>query len=142
MPSDLRGRSAGARRKLGLNDSIIMNPIQSHYRLKKPCANCPFRKEGAIDLEPGRLEQIVDTLVRDDYSTFQCHKIVHSELGGEWDDEGNYKPSGKEPMCAGACAYLMKAGRPTVGMRLAFVTGNAKPNDWINVYHEVVDVMS
>lgn len=123
-----------------MNDSIIMNPIQSHYRLKKPCANCPFRKEGAIVLEPGRLEQIVDTLVRDDYSTFQCHKIVHSELGGVWDDEGNYKPSGKEPMCAGACAFLMKVGRPTVGMRLAFVTGDATQNDWIEIYDLIIDL--
>lgn len=125
-----------------MNDSNVMNPIQNHYRLKKPCANCPFRKEGAIDLEPGRLEQIVDTLVKDDYSTFHCHKIVHSEMGGEWDEYGNYKASGKEAMCAGACAYLMKAGRPTVGMRVAFVTGFAKPSDWIAVYNEVVDVAS
>jgi len=38
-----------------------------HYRLKKPCANCPFRNQGAISLAPGRLEGIIDTLLGDDY---------------------------------------------------------------------------
>ena len=51
-----------------------MNPIKQHFRLKKPCANCPFLKEGAIPLSRGRLEGIISTLIEDDQSTFQCHK--------------------------------------------------------------------
>ncbi|MDF5404448.1 hypothetical protein P3681_25155, partial [Vibrio parahaemolyticus] len=35
----------------------------NHLRLKKPCANCPFRKEGAIELAPGRLEGIINDIV-------------------------------------------------------------------------------
>ncbi|MGX4925847.1 hypothetical protein ACUYF2_24335 (plasmid) [Escherichia coli] len=94
----------------------------NHLRLKKPCANCPFRKEGAIELAPGRLEGIINDIVENDMTTFHCHKTVHSKSGGEWDEEGNYAPSGQESMCAGAAAYLMKIGRPTVAMRIAFGT--------------------
>lgn len=116
-----------------------MNPIKQHFRLKKPCANCPFLKEGAIPLSRGRLEGIISTLIEDDYSTFQCHKTVHSKQGGNWGDEGNYEPSGHESMCAGAAAYLMKKGRPTVGMRFAFATGDASPYDWDSVREIVID---
>ena len=116
-----------------------MNPITQHFRLKKPCANCPFLKEGAISLSPGRLEGIASSLVKDDHSTFPCHKAVHSKRGGDWDEEGNYSPSGHESMCAGAAAYLMKKGRPTVGMRFAFATGDASPSYWDSVIELVID---
>ncbi len=92
------------------------------FALRTPCSNCPFRIEGAIELEPGRLEGIVEELVRDDWSTFHCHKTVYSNSGGDWGEDGQYEPSGKESMCAGAAAYLHKIGRPTVAMRLAFAT--------------------
>ncbi|HGW3237511.1 TPA: hypothetical protein ACNKCC_005820, partial [Klebsiella pneumoniae] len=49
----------------------------NHLRLKKPCANCPFRKEGAIELAPGRLEGIINDIVENDMTTFHCHKTVH-----------------------------------------------------------------
>ncbi|HFH4447332.1 TPA: hypothetical protein ACTL7U_006433, partial [Pseudomonas aeruginosa] len=64
---------------------------------------------------------------------------VHSKRGGNWDDEGNYNPSGHESMCAGAAAYLMKKGRPTVGMRFAFATGDAAPGDWDSAREVVID---
>lgn len=115
------------------------NLFAHHLRLKKPCANCPFRLKGAIDLEPGRLDGIVDSLLKDDMSTFQCHKTTHSKKGGEWDDDGNYTPSGEEAMCAGAAALLMKRGRPTVGMRIAFVTRAASPDQWDAVFNEIID---
>ncbi|HBX5175140.1 TPA: hypothetical protein MH391_21585 [Klebsiella pneumoniae] len=35
---------------------------ENHLRLKKPCANCPFKKEGAIELAPGRLEGIINDI--------------------------------------------------------------------------------
>jgi hypothetical protein len=116
-----------------------MNNLDVHYKLKKPCSNCPFRREGAIDLMPGRLEGIINHLIVDDYSTFQCHKTVHSRSGGDWDDDGNYNPSGNESMCAGAAAYLMKIKRPTVGMRIAFAAGFAQPNDWEPIYPIVIE---
>lgn len=117
----------------------MLDPLANHLKLKRPCANCPFLKEGAIDLRPGRLEGIIDDLLENDYSTFQCHKTVHSRIGGSFDEDGNYNASGKESMCAGAAAYLMKKGRPTVGMRVAFVTGAAKPTDWDESQALVID---
>lgn len=115
------------------------DPFKHHLRLRKPCGNCPFLVEGAIELQPGRVERIIETLLTDDRSTFQCHKTVHSARGGEWDDEGNYMPSGHEAMCAGAAAFLMKRGRPTVGMRIAFALGAAQPDQWDAVAHQVIN---
>lgn len=98
------------------------------FRLRKPCGNCPFRKTGAIELQPGRLEGIVADLRDNDMSTFQCHKTVHnSKTGGEWSEEGDYEPSGNEAMCAGAILYLEKIGRPSVGMRIGRVLGVYDP---------------
>lgn len=117
------------------------NPIKDFYRLKTPCSNCPFRKVGAIHLESGRLQEIISELLSDDHKAFLCHKVVHSNKGGEWDDEGNYLPSNKEAGCAGAHGYLYKIGRPTVGMRLAFATRNSTPSDWEAIADEIIDVM-
>lgn len=98
------------------------------FRLKKPCANCPFKAKGAIDLEPGRLAGIVEQLRQDDWSTFSCHKSVHNpKTGGTWDDEGVYTPSGKEAMCAGAMLFLEQIGRPSVGMRIGQLMGLYDP---------------
>ncbi|MFL1481387.1 hypothetical protein [Pseudomonas grimontii] len=115
------------------------DPFEHHLRLKRPCANCPFLKQGSIELRPGRLQGIIADLVDDDHSTFPCHKTVHSAQGGDWDDDGNYSPSGHEAMCAGAAAYLMKHGRPTLSMRIAFHTGEVDPTAWDEVKTLVVD---
>jgi hypothetical protein len=115
--------------------------FSQHYRLKQPCSNCPFRKEGAIELMPGRLAGIAQGLIKDDSSTFQCHKTVHSRKGGEFDDNGNYTPSGNEAMCAGAAAYLMKQGRPTIGMRLVFMTKTVPVSFWDEAKDLVVDLV-
>jgi hypothetical protein len=116
------------------------NIIDKHFKLRRPCNNCPFLKEGAIDLMPGRLDGIIDTLVSDDYSTFQCHKTVHnSKTGGEWDDDGNYRASGEESMCAGAMIYLEKLGRPTVGMRLGRLLGAYTPTLLAPHFDSVID---
>ena len=117
-----------------------MNDLNRSLRLKRPCANCPFLKVGAIELAPGRLDGIIDSLTTNDFQTFQCHKTVHSPRGGTWDEEGEtYTASGHESMCAGAAAYLMKHQRPTVEMRLGFVTGTAKPTDWDDAMSLVID---
>lgn len=116
-----------------------MDVITNHYQLKRPCSNCPFRKKGAIYLVPGRLEGIIKDITDDDTKTFYCHKTVHHNNGGEWDDDNNYNPSGNEMMCAGAAAYLMKIKQPTVGMRIAFVVGAAKVNDWDDTFDEIIE---
>jgi hypothetical protein len=91
----------------------------AYFKLRKPCSNCPFLKDGAIELNPGRVEGIIEDLLVDDHSSFYCHKTVHNDKsGGEWDEEGEYHATGKESMCAGAMIYLEKVGRPNVPMRL------------------------
>jgi hypothetical protein len=104
--------------------------IAKHFRLKTPCANCPFRREGAIELAPGRLDGIMQGLLANDQDTFHCHKTVHSSRGGVWNEHGDYQPSGHEAQCAGAAAFLLKAGRPSVLMRLAMMAGAIRPGHW------------
>ncbi len=83
------------------------------FKLKAPCGNCPFLREGALPLRDGRVEDIARTLVLDDYSTFSCHKTLPHQR----------KTKGPEAHCAGALIYLEKAKRPSVWMRLAASTG-------------------
>lgn len=115
------------------------DPLQHHFRLKKPCKNCPFRREGGIELRPGRLEQIVKNLLENDHDSFVCHKTVDYSNEERWDENGRYEMTQRESMCAGAAALLMKRGRPTVGMRLAFLTGSASPDDWDQIQAEIID---
>lgn len=117
----------------------MTDPFKHHLRLKRPCSNCPFLKRGAIALQPGRLDGIIAGLISDDSSTFECHKTVHCDRGGEWDGDDNYTPSGHEAMCAGAAAYLLKRGRTTQVMRFAFVLGVASPGDWDEAKQLVIE---
>jgi hypothetical protein len=116
--------------------------MQRHFALKAPCNNCPFRVETSMDLEPGRLNGIISTLVNDDHSTFQCHKTVHHANGGDWDDEGNYVASGNEAMCAGAAIYLEKLRRPTVAMRLGRVYSAHDPEKTRKHHADVISPIS
>lgn len=124
-----------------MNDKKTLGDVTEHYfKLKKPCANCPFKIKGAIELRPGRMQGIIDDLMGSDYSSFPCHKTTG---GGEEieDDEGeiSYKPTGNERMCAGAAALLMKRGQPSVGMRMAFAFGTATPTDWDEIKPLIID---
>lgn len=92
-----------------------------NVNMKKPCSNCPFLKKGAISLAPGRMDGIIEDLKSSDHQNFMCHKTVHSKKGGDWDDEGNYTPSGKESMCMGSAAYMFKHGHPSVMLRIAIM---------------------
>ena len=43
---------------------------------KRPCSNCPFRSDGqGIELQPGRLDEIIQGMLSDDQRTFVCHKL-------------------------------------------------------------------
>lgn len=122
-----------------MNAAVKIDLVRAHFRLSKPCANCPFRKQGAIELEPGRVEEIIDDLMQNDMSTFHCHKTVHHPKGGDWDDHGQYTPSGHEAMCAGAAIYLEKLRRPTVAMRIGRVTGLYMPESLQPHFGDVID---
>lgn len=76
---------------------------------KRPCANCPFRCDGAgIELNPGRLEGIVSGLLADDQQTFVCHKTLDTS---------------QRMTCAGAIGVMSKLGRLPVIARLGLVYG-------------------
>lgn len=109
------------------------------FLLKKPCGNCPFLKDGAIDLAPGRFDGIKAELLHDDTKIFQCHKTVHSAKGGEWDDDGNYHASGQESHCVGALIYLEKVGRPNVAMRLGRAMGLYDDTALLSLYEQIID---
>jgi hypothetical protein len=104
-----------------------------NLNLKKPCKNCPFLKDGAIELAPGRLAGIIDGLTKDDGVNFQCHKTLHGKSGGQWDEDedGNpfYEPSGNESLCVGSAIYMMKLGRPSVALRFAFYAKMISPEE-------------
>lgn len=71
--------------------------------LKRPCNDCPFRKEGGLFLHKERIKEI-GAIATNDLMTFTCHKTLEAE---------------KKQHCAGAMIFAEKHNRPTVAMRLA-----------------------
>lgn len=96
-----------------------------NLNMKAPCANCPFKKEGAIDLRPGRLEGIIADLQSDDGANFQCHKTTHKKT----------EPS----MCMGSAVYMMKAQRPSVALRFALASRMIALNDLKEHYNAIIE---
>lgn len=91
---------------------------------KRPCANCPFRKDGAgIELRPGRLERIVADLKADDSQTFVCHKTLYKE----------------RMTCAGAVGVMSKVGRLPVIARLGLAVGIITKEDIVASAGMVID---
>lgn len=111
------------------NEAVVVN-----LNVKRSCANCPFRKQGAIELHPGRLEGIVGDLLADDRTPFLCHKTVYRE-GNEGevvvDEDGNEEslPGPKSSVCAGSMVFLHKLGQPNVAMRLGYALKMITPED-------------
>lgn len=87
-----------------------------NFDLKRPCANCPFRKVGAIELHPERVRQIVAGLLADDHQWFWCHKDAYAR-----------RP--QHTACTGSMIYLLKVGQPNVPMRLAAAMGLLRYDD-------------
>lgn len=96
------------------------------FALRRPCANCPFLKVGAIPLRPGRVEGIIKQLTTDDQSTFPCHKTTH-------------KPGKTPSYCVGALVYLDKAKSPNVAMRLGVALGMYDPDALTPCYDDVIE---
>jgi len=102
--------------------------VKHQFDLRKPCANCPFRNDSkAIDLQPGRREQIIEDLLSGKQTTFHCHKTVYREDGRNHDEDGNYVPA-DVCQCPGAMAVARKFGRDTVMVQVATRLG-AIPHD-------------
>lgn len=87
-----------------------MKDFTKSFGLKKPCANCPFRNdEKAIELAPGRREDIIEGLLSGKDSTFHCHKTVYRKGAENFDEDGNYTPN-EVAQCPGALAVCKKFG--------------------------------
>jgi hypothetical protein len=73
------------------------------FDIKKPCVDCPFRKDGHMlrSLGKGRMEEIVTNVVKED-GFFSCHKTVDYS-----DDTPTLKEQNR--FCAGALIAVEKA---------------------------------
>ncbi|MHD0644508.1 hypothetical protein ACYPKM_02575 [Pseudomonas aeruginosa] len=117
------------------------DPYAHLYRKHKPCANCPFRKKGGIELEDGRLDEIKAQIVANDTQPFICHKTLLRN-GAENGDGNTFEvpvPMSKQAACAGASAWLWKHGNSTVSMRINEVTGRVPLSTWEKIADLVVD---
>lgn len=82
----------------------------SIYRLKRPCANCPFRSDRPPFLSHDRAQEIAEDLEAG--ATFYCHKTL------DYDDfEGTVKPVSQS--CAGSLITMEREERPNQIMRIA-----------------------
>lgn len=79
------------------------------WDLRRPCDDCPFRKEGGIRLTAGRIHEIAGGMLSPDGTTFACHKTTGVTGSGKRD----------ERHCAGALIFAEKHGTATQMMRIA-----------------------
>lgn len=92
------------------------------FDLKKPCDNCPFRKEGGIRLEPRRAREIAQGQIDNPGFTFPCHKTVNYDDRDE-DDDTHYVWQKQNQYCAGALNFALNVGRSNQMIRIAAITG-------------------
>jgi hypothetical protein len=98
-----------------------------NFDLKRPCANCPFRKVGAIELHPQRLPSIVAGLLANDRDWFKCHKTLHLPRDR------------RDSQCVGSMVYLLKVDAPSVSMRMAAAFGWLDFDELRALYPEIID---
>lgn len=99
--------------------------------MSKPCANCPFRREGGVrGLRPGRVREIVKGVMQDKY--FTCHKYVHEKA--------------KNPVCRGSLdfAYKVLGDRAFVinHLRMAESMGMWTPSDGSEIFDDVKEMIN
>jgi len=97
-----------------------------NLNMKRPCANCPFRKEGAIPLRAGRLEDIIAGLLADDGHNFACHKTTNF-------------PRRMRSSCMGSIAYLYRAGHQSLAIRVAIRFGMLEASELEGMYDEILE---
>jgi hypothetical protein len=81
------------------------------FEMTKPCADCPFLKEGGIRLRRKRIVEIAGGMLSSNGSTFACHKTV---AHGEDDEDVNRDD---QQHCAGALIFAEKHQNATQMMR-------------------------
>lgn len=93
--------------------------MEKQFSLQRPCSQCPFRIDGdAVNLSPGRKEQIIEKLLSGEHATFHCHKTVYRSDGRNHDEDGNFIPV-DVAHCPGAAAICRKFGRDTTVVQIA-----------------------
>lgn len=99
------------------------------FNMKKPCNDCPFRKDGTMlkSLGYDRVEEIVVNVVKED-GFFPCHKTVDYSVEREGITANN-------KFCAGALIAIEKADATyrNVNTRLAVGFGMYKPDEMKDV---------
>src|SRR5437870_5231493 len=83
------------------------------YRLTRPCAKCPFRRDIKPFLTPAAAREIAESLER---SEFPCHETL--DYSGDGDGEGGGRETEQTAHCAGALIVLEKVERPSQMMRI------------------------
>lgn len=87
------------------------------FELKRPCDNCPFRKEGGVrHLAPERVAQIAGAMLDSQGATFACHKTT---IAVEIDGEEHQGVGQRSQHCAGALIFAEKNGNANQPMRIA-----------------------
>jgi hypothetical protein len=82
------------------------------YKLKRPCDNCPFLKQGGIRLAPARASGLVENALSEQGNDFPCHKTVEYE-----DDQ---PPNTQDAShCVGSIIFSLKHDVETQMMRIA-----------------------
>lgn len=105
---------------------------ENPYSIKKPCANCPFRKEGAIELQEGRVESILLDLINGKTTGFTCHKTIRRFAGKRL-------PTTEHKQCAGALIALEKMNHQTQLMQVMSRLGVYDPSALIPHYQDVIE---
>lgn len=101
------------------------------FNVKQPCADCPFIKDGIMNLSlsEGRMRGIVEDLHRD--KTFTCHKTIDYSAQFVEDEEGesHFTPAESNQHCAGALLYMERDGYRNQVMQIGMRLGAYKPKE-------------
>lgn len=109
-----------------------MRQVERQFGCKKPCPNCPFRKDGnGIGLNEGRLSGTLKAISSGEHGTFHCHKTIeYSRYANEdylSDDDDSLTADREELMtrkhCAGAMAVSIMSGRLPMIVRMGIMYG-------------------
>jgi hypothetical protein len=90
---------------------------KSMFRLRRPCANCPFRTDVPPYLRGGRAAQIAQDIALG--SIFSCHKTVDYDRPEEDFEPGAWVPGDGEQFCAGALIAMVRGEEPNQAVRMA-----------------------
>lgn len=108
--------------------------LNNPFRLKKVCADCPFRNDRPFPLREDRAQEIADALKMG--AQFTCHKTI---IYGE-DKEGRETHGGKkQQFCAGALATIIKGNHANQVVQIAERLGLRDPDEFDHNAQPVCD---